>query len=110
MVVSESSGQGQRTVIADFPFIRGGLAVPAFRENPSQQCEEQVMFPVVSEGPVGMNSTIKSGAVLVGAISRNLVCFTIQTKKKPSRTSTKTPRTSICELHLVTVCDIPRNQ
>lgn len=65
------------------------------------------MFLVVSEGSVGMNSTIKSGIVPIGAISRNLVCFTIQTNKKPSRTSTRIPRTSRCEVHLVAVYDIP---
>lgn len=62
--------------------------------------EKQVMW---LEGLVGMNSTINFGTEPVESISRNLVCFTIQTKKKPSRISTRTPRTSRCEVHLVAV-------
>lgn len=98
-VVSESLGQGQRTEIADFPFIWGSLAVPAFGET-LPRFEKQVMW---LEWLVGMNSTTNFGTEPIESISRNLVCLTIQTKKKPSRISTRTPRTSRCEVRLVAV-------
>lgn len=45
----EGAGAGSETRGCCFPFLRDRLAASAFRINPSQQCEKQVVFFAVSE-------------------------------------------------------------